>query len=68
MNWRDMQRVKNELAGEHRVGIEVFPPVAEVVDQANIYHLWVLPEGFRLPFSLDMPGMPRTEAQPHDPN
>lgn len=50
--WRDMQRVKNELVGEHRVGIEVYPPSTDVIDQANVYHLWVLPEGFQLPVSL----------------
>ena len=53
--WRDMQRVKNELVGERRVGIEVYPPSADVIDQANIYHLWVLPEGFRLPVLVSMP-------------
>lgn len=52
MIWRDMQRVKNELVGEHRVGIEVYPPSTDVIDQANIYHLWILPEGFQLPFLL----------------
>lgn len=26
--------------------------IADLVDDANIYHLWVLPEGFELPFGL----------------
>jgi hypothetical protein len=51
-SWADMQRIKNELVGPERVAVEVFPPVSELVDQANIAHLWVLPEGFALPFSL----------------
>lgn len=51
-SWADMQRIKNELMGPERVAVEVFPPVSELVDQANIAHLWVLPEGFVLPFSL----------------
>jgi hypothetical protein len=51
--WRDMQRVKNELVGAGRVGIEVFPAQADVVDAANMFHIWVLPEGFQLPFSLE---------------
>lgn len=51
-SWADMQRIKNEVAGAGRTAIEVFPPDAELVDQANMYHLWILPEGFRLPFGL----------------
>jgi len=52
LTWREMQRVKNELIGPERVGVEVYPAVSEVVDQANMFHLWVLPEGFKLPFTL----------------
>lgn len=51
-SWSDMQRIKNELVGPERVAVEVFPPVDELVDQANLAHLWVLPEGFSLPFGL----------------
>lgn len=51
-SWADMQRIKNELVGEERVAIEVFPKVSELIDQANIAHLWVLPEDFVLPFGL----------------
>lgn len=49
MPWRDMQRIKNELVGPERLGVEVFPPESAVMD---MYHLWVLPEGFHLPFGL----------------
>jgi hypothetical protein len=51
-SWADMQRIKNELVGPNRVGVEVFPPEEELIDQANIAHVWVMPEGFALPFSL----------------
>jgi hypothetical protein len=50
--WSDLQRVKNEIMGEDRVAIQVHPPVDELVDDAHIFHLWVLPEGFCLPFGL----------------
>lgn len=50
--WRDMQRIKNELFGEDRTAVEVMPPQPEVVDEANSYHIWVMPEGFRLPFTI----------------
>jgi len=52
MIWRDMQRIKNELVGYDRVAVEVYPSTADLVDVADMYHLWVLPAGFRLPFSL----------------
>lgn len=51
-NWHDLQRVKNELCGEHRLAIEVYPAADRLVDAQNAYHLWVLPEGFELPFGI----------------
>jgi len=53
-SWSDVQRIKREVLwdGRERVGVEVYPPDAEIVDQANMYHLWVMPKGFCLPFSL----------------
>lgn len=54
--WRDMQRIKNDLFGEDAVALEVFPPTWDLVDEANMYHLWVLPDGFTLPFTLSSAG------------
>lgn len=48
--WWEMQRIKNELAGEQATAVEVYPPQAEVVDGADMFHFWVMPEA--LPFSL----------------
>lgn len=48
--WPEAQRIKNELAGADATAVEVYPPDAEVIDQAHMYHLWVLPSA--LPFSL----------------
>jgi len=48
--WWEGQRLKNELCGEDRTAVEVYPPQGEVVDGADMYHLWVLPGA--LPFSL----------------
>lgn len=53
-SWSDMQRIKNELMGTDRVAVEVYPREEDVVDQANMYHLWVFPEGFALPFGLHL--------------
>lgn len=51
-SWADMQRIKNELIGDDHVAVEVFPAQQDLVDDANIAHLWVLPKEFALPFSL----------------
>lgn len=56
LTWVAKQRIKNELVGPGRVAMEVFPPASELVDQADAYHLWVLPEGFRLPFGVEETG------------
>lgn len=50
--WSDLQRIKDELCGVERVAVEVYPRAADLCDDCNIYHLWVLPEGFELPFGL----------------
>lgn len=50
--WRDKQRIKDELFGPAFTAIEVMPPEGEIVDQADMYHVWVLPDDFALPFSL----------------
>ena len=53
-DWRHFQRIKNELAGPEREGIEVFPPESQLVDTANQYHLFVYPVGMSSPFSWDV--------------
>ena len=49
-DWRHFQRIKNELAGEEREGMEIYPPESNLFDGANEYHLWVMPEGENSPF------------------
>lgn len=50
-DWRHFQRIKNELAGPEREGVEVFPPESQLVDTANQYHIFVLPEGNTSPYT-----------------
>ena len=50
--WADKQRIKDELMGADRTAVEVYPAVVDLVDEADVYHLWVLPEGMKLPFGL----------------
>lgn len=52
--WKDLQRIKNELTDPTRVAVEVFPPQNELVDAANILHLWVFPQGVKLGFGLGL--------------
>jgi hypothetical protein len=48
-DWRDLQRIKNELCGPECEAIELYPAEKRLVDSANSYHLWAFPAGFFLP-------------------
>ncbi len=48
-DWRDFQRIKNELAGPEREAIEIYPRESDLVDTAEQYHVWVLPEDSIVP-------------------
>lgn len=51
ISWSEKQRIKNEIFGKESVAVEVFPKESELVDQANMYHIWVLHD-FDLPFGI----------------
>jgi hypothetical protein len=50
-DWRDLQRIKNEIVGPEHEAVELYPAESRLVDTSNQYHLWVLanPE-LRWPF------------------
>jgi hypothetical protein len=50
--WAVKQKIKDQIFGYQAAAVEVFPPKDELVDNANMYHLWILPEGFTLPPSF----------------
>ena len=50
--WAVKQQIKNELFGEKRQAIEVFPKQKNLVDVQDVYHLWVFPKEFDLPFGI----------------
>lgn len=50
-DWRDFQRIKNELVGEDAEGMELYPAECRLVDTANHYHLWVFPT-YRFPLGM----------------
>ena len=50
--WAIKQQIKDELFGSRRVAIEVYPSQKNLVDACDVYHLWVLPKDFVLPFGI----------------
>ena len=49
-HWRELQRIKNAICGPEREAVQLYPAESRLVDTSNQYHLFVLPEGKRLPF------------------
>src|SRR4030042_4887945 len=52
ISWSAKQEIKDKIFGKHKIGIEIYPTEKELVDEANMYHLWILPIEMELPFSL----------------
>jgi hypothetical protein len=50
-DWRDFQRIKNELVGPEAEAVELYPAESRLVDNANQFHLWAFPN-FRFPFGF----------------
>jgi hypothetical protein len=57
-DWRDMQRIKNELVGPECEGVELYPAESRCVDTANQYHLWcVKSDTFRWEIGWNTPSL-----------
>ena len=53
-DWRDMQRIKNQLLGEEKEAVQLFPAESRLVDTANQYHLWGFDsDEFRFPLGFN---------------
>ena len=50
--WSLKMEIKNDLFGENRLAIEVYPKTRNLVDVMDVYHLWVFPKEFDLPFGI----------------
>jgi len=50
-DWRDLQRIKNELCGPEHDAMEIYPAESKLVDAANQYHLFVFKD-FKFPFGF----------------
>lgn len=44
ISWDDLQRLKGECGRGDRWAVELFPPDAEVVNVANLRHVWLVAE------------------------
>lgn len=53
-DWRDLQRIKNELVGPECEAVEVYPAESRLVDTANQYHLWACSNpAYRFPIGFN---------------
>lgn len=50
--WKEKQWIKDNLFGMDRTAIEVFPRADRLVDEVNMYHLWIFEKDFELPFGI----------------
>ena len=41
ISWDDLQRLKRECGRGDKCAVEIFPPDSEVVNVANMRHLWI---------------------------
>ncbi len=47
-HWRQLQNIKNEIFGAESTGIEFYPAESALMDDANIYWLWILPKNISM--------------------
>ena len=52
VTWSEKMQIKNELFGENRFAIEVFPKQKNLVDVCDVYHLWVFDKKLEMPFGI----------------
>lgn len=51
-DWRDMQRIKNEILGPDEEAMELYPDESRLIDTANQYHLYCF-LGMKAPFGYE---------------
>ena len=44
-HWAELQNIKNIVFGKEATAIEYYPAESELVNQHNIYWLWIFPDG-----------------------
>jgi hypothetical protein len=53
ISWKEKQEIKDKIFGVNYVAVEVFPKKSDLIDEANMYHLWILPLQYNFPFNLN---------------
>jgi len=51
-DWRDFQRIKNEIAGDEIEAVELYPAMSRLMDTANQYYIFCLPPGEKVAAGL----------------
>lgn len=51
-SWAEKQQIKDELFGENRMAVEVFPTAERLINTADVYHLWVFDKKFVPAFGI----------------
>lgn len=53
-HWFEMQKIKNEIFGQETIAVEYYPKVSDLIDQHNIYWLWIFNNNeLPIPINLD---------------
>lgn len=43
-HWSEIQKIKNEIFGEEVTAIEYYPAKSQLIDDFNIYWIWIFPQ------------------------
>ena len=62
ITWDELQRLKRECGRGDKDAVEIFPPDRDVVNVANLRHLWVLAEPLSFAWRAASPPSPATGA------
>lgn len=44
-HWKEIYNIKNEVFGSETWAVEYYPPESELIDNKNIYWIWIYPKG-----------------------
>jgi len=44
-HWAEIQKIKNEIFGEETTAVEYYPAKSQLIDEFNIYWIWIFPDG-----------------------
>lgn len=58
-DWRDFQRIKNDIVGEEWEAVELYPAESRMIDPSNYFYLWCAPKGV---FEFGLPGQRLVQA------